>query len=261
MESSLIDTIFLSEKRKNLLLLLLDGPKSSDEIKEALDVSWRAMIPQIKKLKENDLVIQENKIYSLSSVGKLVVENMRPLLDTLKVVELDNNYWVNRDLSTVPEGLSKRIGELGDCILVEPDLDHLFELPAEFTVHIKGSKNVLICASYFHPAYPGLYSELVDNGVELSIVMTESVLERFKQDCMDELKKMLGSKKVHLYVCDEGIKPPTVIITDEALLLSFFNISGKYDHKDIVSSDPGALEWGKELFQYYREISRQLSEV
>jgi len=57
-KSSLLDTIFLPEKRKNLLLFLKEeGPKSSEEIKSVFDFPWKSMIPQIRKLMDWDLVV------------------------------------------------------------------------------------------------------------------------------------------------------------------------------------------------------------
>ena len=62
MGSSLIDLVFRSDKRKNLLLFLDSGSKNIDEIKDALDVTATSILPQIKKLIDNDLVIQEDKM-------------------------------------------------------------------------------------------------------------------------------------------------------------------------------------------------------
>jgi predicted transcriptional regulator len=39
MKTSLIDLAFLSEKRKDVLLLLEEGPKTGDDIKTALNVN------------------------------------------------------------------------------------------------------------------------------------------------------------------------------------------------------------------------------
>ena len=52
MSSSLCDTIWLSEKRKNLLLLLMEGPRDIEQIKTSLNVTAKAMMPQIKILKK-----------------------------------------------------------------------------------------------------------------------------------------------------------------------------------------------------------------
>ena len=70
MKISLIDLAFLSEKRKDVLLLLVEGPKTGDEIKTALNVNSTAIMPQIKKLKEGRLIIQDKKnTYRLSDMG------------------------------------------------------------------------------------------------------------------------------------------------------------------------------------------------
>ncbi len=64
-KSFLLDTIFLFEKRKILLLFLKEeGPKSKEEIKRAFDFPWKLMIPQIRKLMDWDLVVQEDDLYS-----------------------------------------------------------------------------------------------------------------------------------------------------------------------------------------------------
>jgi predicted transcriptional regulator len=65
LQLELLKLIFLSDKRKQLLLFLKNGLKNTDEIKEALQVTSTTILPKIKKLKEKSLVIQEDKtIYS-----------------------------------------------------------------------------------------------------------------------------------------------------------------------------------------------------
>jgi len=61
MESSLIDLVFRSDKRKNLLILLDSGSKSIDEIRDELDVTATSILPQIKKLIDSDLIVQEDR--------------------------------------------------------------------------------------------------------------------------------------------------------------------------------------------------------
>ena len=60
MDSSLIDLVFRSDKRKNLLILLDSGSKNIDEIRDELDVTATSILPQIKKLIDNDLIVQED---------------------------------------------------------------------------------------------------------------------------------------------------------------------------------------------------------
>lgn len=261
MKSTLIETLWLSEKRKKLLLLLIEGPRDIEQIKKALNVTSRAMMPQIKILKDKNLVIEESATYRLSNIGEIIVKNMNPLMDTLMVIEENKEYWKNRDLDSIPSELFKRLGELGHYFLVEPDLNHMFELPIEFTANIKNSKHVMTCASYFHPAYPKLYSELAEKGIEMSLVLTSSIFERMQKDSPEELKNIMGKENTRLFVYDGDINIPTVTVTDWFAYICFFDIEGKYDHKQIMSFDENALQWGNELFQYYRDMSQAVEKV
>ena len=70
MELQLIDTIFFSDKRKNLLLLLKDGPKTIEEIKTGLEVSSSPIMAQIRILFKDGLLVQNGDSYELSVKGK-----------------------------------------------------------------------------------------------------------------------------------------------------------------------------------------------
>ncbi|MDD4247946.1 MAG: ArsR family transcriptional regulator, partial [Methanosarcina sp.] len=59
MNPNLLDLILFSEKRKDFLLLLKEGPKNAQEILDRLQVPRTALLPQIKKLKEQNLVIHD----------------------------------------------------------------------------------------------------------------------------------------------------------------------------------------------------------
>ena len=62
MRSSLITILLSSEKRTDLLLLLKEKPRTIEEINNELDTNSVAILPQLKRLKENGLVVQEDRI-------------------------------------------------------------------------------------------------------------------------------------------------------------------------------------------------------
>jgi len=70
MDKALIDLIFLSQKRKDLLLLLKNGGKPIEDIVKGLNVNPTGMLPQIKKLKDEHLVFQEEKEYRLMPLAR-----------------------------------------------------------------------------------------------------------------------------------------------------------------------------------------------
>lgn len=219
------------------------------------------MMPQIKILKKQELILQTGNIYKLSEIGKLVVGNMLPLLNTLGVIEENKEYWASRDMSSIPHDLFMRLGELGECRVIEPDLNHLFDLPREFTENLSKSRCTLSSLSYYHPLYPSLYSKLARSEAEVELVLTESVFERLKNESPDELGSLLDSENTVVVVCEESFNIPTIAVTDRFMYLCLFDRQGKYDHRKVMSFDASALRWGRELFMYYKKSARKVPDA
>jgi predicted transcriptional regulator len=261
MKISLIDLAFLSEKRKDVLLLLEEGPKTGDEIKTALNVNSTAIMPQIKKLKEGHLIVQdERSTYKLSEMGEIVVEKMEPLLNTVRVFEENYEYWTNHDFSAIPENLLNRIDELGNYFMLEADLNRLFEIPEDFKNNLLKSRHVKIFLSYFNPLHIEIYCELARKQAEICLVLTEPVFNRIKKDYYNDLKFIMESKDTEIYLCNENITLKNVV-TERFCSLVLFDKKGKYDHQRLMSYDESALKWCEELFLHYKNMSTRLENL
>ena len=277
--SSLLDAIFLSEKRKNLLLLLIDeGPKSSDEIKNAFDFPWKSMIPQIKKLVDLGLVIQTDGMYSLSEMGTVIATNVKFLLNTLKIYEENRDFWSEHDLSSIPFHLLTRIGELGQCRVLKSDLSHIFKVQEDIVKCMLCSSRIMVFVSAIHPAYHLLCLEFLEKGIDVTIILTESVFESIRNECLPqsttsfsdssvlkldlpeykkEVQFFLNCENSHFFVSDGEKKPMMLVVTDTIFALSLLDKNNRIDRNYIVSFEPGALKWGEELFAYYKQNSKQ----
>jgi predicted transcriptional regulator len=94
MRSSLIVILLSSEKRTDLLLLLKEKPRTIEEINDELDTNSVAVLPHIKKLKDFELVIHEDKIYDLSPLGKIIVRKIEPLIEVIRQLEESyEDHW------------------------------------------------------------------------------------------------------------------------------------------------------------------------
>jgi len=261
MKISLIDLAFLSEKRKDVLLLLEEGPKTGDEIKTALNVNSTSIMPQIKKLKEGRLIVQDEKsTYRLSDMGEIVVEKMEPLLDTVRVFEENYDYWTNHDFTAIPEYLLNRIDELGNYFMLEADLNRLFEVPEDFKNNLLESKHINMFLSYFNPLYIEIYSELARKEAEICLILTKPVFERMKKDYYKDLRSLLESKNTEIYICDKDVTLKDVV-TERFCSLVLFDKKGKFDHQRLMSFDESALKWCEELFLYYKKMSKRLERL
>ncbi|MGV8077963.1 MAG: helix-turn-helix transcriptional regulator [Methanosarcina sp.] len=258
MDKALIDLLFMSQKRKELLLLLRSGGKTIEEIVNMLNVKSTGMLPQIKKLKEEHLVIQEDKEYRLTPLAEILVEKMEPLLDTLEVIEKNSHYWQERDLSDLPPFFLERLNELKFCSLAKPDPDNIFEPPAVFLENMKKSKNILAFSSIFHPIFSETFLDNEDNDSEISLIVTTKVYERLKNDFEKELKLYLSREKKKLFVCVEEIKIAMLIKTEFFMTADFLTSKGAFDQETIIGFEPASMKWAEDLIQYYRNRAQEI---
>lgn len=262
MNSPLLELIFLSEKRKDLLLFLKDGPKTISEIKENLDVGLVAILPQLKKLRENSLISKTGDIYSLAPLGIAIVGRMKPMIDVLNVFGSKYEYWANHAVESIPNPLQERLGELANCTFSEPpDRTRLFEPHKEFVENLMKSKKISGIASVFHPLYPSLFLSFAKNEVDVSLLVTRPIYERLRKEYRAEMNEFLKFENANFYVYDKKIEF-AYAVTDIFLSLTLPFSDGTYDHKeDVLCFDPQAIKWGEDLFTYYRKISDKLNEI
>ncbi len=260
MAQSLIDLALLSERRKDLLLLLKEGPKNIDEIKELLGVNAASIQPHIKRMKNGNLIIEKNRSYRLSDIGEIIVENMQHLLDTVGVLEEHIDYWVSHDMSPIPDFLLDRIEELGRYEIMEPDSEHMFETPDLFLESITSSNKICTFVSFFHPESPKLYAGLVEKGAKMTLCMTEIVAERLFRDFPQEAGQLSGLENSKLLICHKPVNLPSIVVTDRFMILKLMENDGKLRDQMVLCFEERALRWGKELFTHYMKMSKPLDE-
>ncbi len=64
-----------------------------------------------------------------------------------------------------------------------------------------------------------------------------------------------------LFVCDDKIELASSIVTDRFLSLSMISKDGRYYNHEMVSFEKRSLELGKELFNYYRDVFEQITQI
>lgn len=248
----------MSQKRKDLLLLLKDGGRTIEEIVDILNVTPTGMLPQIKKLKEEFLVIQDDKEYRLTHLAEILAEKMKPLLETLEVIEENKNFWQERDLSDLSPAFLERLNELKPYSLVKPDPDKIFETSSVFLKNIEKSKAILSLSSIFHPTLIDIFLKVEDNNIEITLIITKRIYERLKNDFEEELKLYLARKNRQLFVCADETKIAMLTKTEHFMMADFLTWKGDYDQESIVAFEPTPLKWAEELILHYKDQAHEI---
>ncbi len=260
MKQQLVNLLFFSDKRKNLLLLLAEGPRNIDEILDLLQIPRISLLPHLKKLIEEGLIVQNGAVYRLSIIGDILITKARPLLDAASTFEENDYFWSHRKLDSIPFHLLRRIGELKGTQLVEPGLTHGFDLFPETINHFTGSSKVLLLFSYFHPHIPSFSLQLAKKDVKMQLIFSRDSFDRFSGDFRDTGEEILAKKNASIFVhAGTSLEIPSLIaISETAVLLGFFNQKGRFEGQYLLSFEPHALAWGRELFKYYLDRSEKV---
>lgn len=251
MQHKLIDVVFRSQKRIDLILLLGEEPRTMEEIKTLLEVSPTTILPQIKRLTDSDIVIQKNSSYELTDMGEQVFKKVQSLVNVLTLLERDN-YWIEHDLSGIPQYLLDRIGDLKDCKLVEADPSQIFEPRTELLNFFSSSRFLMVFSSFYRPEFLPLYTKLGRLESEVTLIFTESVLEKFLYNYERKIRKLSTMKNAELFVCNDGVKLAELMVSDRGMMISLFDSNGRFYHNYMSCSEPEAVNWAKELFEFYK---------
>ena len=261
MKKPLLDVIFASDKRKEVLLLLQDGTKEMEFLLKSLDTTRQALLPQIKVLEEHYLVTHYKDAYELTTIGKLIVNEIIPLINTVDVYDGDIDYWGNHNLDFIPSHLLSRIGELGRCKIRNPPIQEIYKLPQGFEEESKKSKAVFGLTTVFHPNFPSVYKGLTDNGVVVSTIISKELFENLRKNQYTNFKKLVESDKVNLFVYSKPVKTVFFVMNDFSTIYNILTKDGEVNHYIVRCHNQKAIDWSKELFEHYLKDSTPITEI
>jgi predicted transcriptional regulator len=91
-KETLLDVLFESEMRLNLLLLLKEEPKKLGALLTALDREEKKLISHIIILQDYYLIDDHSETYELTTIGKIIVDRLTPFLDRLDELKACLNH-------------------------------------------------------------------------------------------------------------------------------------------------------------------------
>ena len=262
MKKPLLEVIFASEKRKNVLLLLMDGAQEMEYLLKTLNTTRQALLPQLKTLEYHYLIFHYDDSYELTTIGKLLVDKMEPLLGTLGIFDKDIEYWGTRDLDFIPPQLQARLRELEPCTLVTAvPTAELCEPYKHAVENAKRSTFQVSVTTFLFPNFTSMLEDFKDHGVSMWLVVSEELLTKIKEGQNERLKILLRSEHNKLYLYRERMGFVSFGHNDFSFMMRIFNKTGTYDHKYVSSDSPSALIWAKELFDHYLRESIPVTEI
>ncbi|MDP2216411.1 MAG: winged helix-turn-helix domain-containing protein [Methanolobus sp.] len=261
MERISLQTIIASEENRSLLLFLDGGPKRFEELIESLGKTEKQVFTNIELLRRWYLVTPENDVYRLTTLGELISEKLKPLLRIEEFMRAAEGYWLKINLDFIPPPLLKKLPHLNLCTVVRPNFHSIFDYNKDVHKKSLSSQSFFMVAAALHPNFADMYSDLIENGINILLIFDSSLFEKAKRDNHEWLQKIIKNERVSLYVCPEEMQLLSFKVTDSCLAMRLLSKDGTYDHKQLVCYTADAVDWGKELFEYYRQQSVLITDI
>ena len=268
MRKALVDVLFASDQRKEVLLLLQEEPKETENLLMSLKTTRNELLPQIKLLEKHHLISHYEDTYESTAIGKLLVDEMVPLLQKIEVLDSDIDYWGTHKLDFIPPHLFKRLLELKECQIINPYTQSIYARPSEiygtddkFQETSKNCDNFYAVSAFFHPNFINMFTEMLHGNVRINVIVTPNVFDIIRNQYQAEYMEIIKSKLFNLFVYPKEIDFVSFAYNEYYLLMRLLTSEGNYDYKYMLSSSQSALDWGKELFEYYSKDSVPLARI
>lgn len=261
MKKPLLDVIFASDKRKNVLRLLQDGPQEMEYILGQLDTTRQALLPQMRILEDHYLVTDSKDIYELTTIGKLVASKMIPLLNVIESFDVDIDFWGTLNLDFIPSHLLKKFFKLEHIVIEDPKLHNIYEINQQFFERTEMSKSLISITSFLRSDFAQNFPKWIANGMQMSYVISLKLLEKLQMESNEELRNFIENGDVKLYLYPHEFNLAAFGQNDYCIIFRVLDIKGEVDNRRLLLYGQDALAWGKDFFEHYLRDSTPIIEL
>jgi len=255
----MLSLLTFSEKRRDLLLYLLEQPSLLSDIRKKFDVSSPEIAPRIREMESANLIYKDHstKKYTLTTTGKIIARSFKPFYDVITLIEKNEDFWNDHDLAGIPDYLLDRLADLKECDFYVDRFENIYDSYKTFTENIQRSSMIKGVSPIFFPSYPDFFAQLAEKSVPTSLILTKDVYDIVKSEHEEKMRAYYDAKCTELYLIDSA--KVAFVVTDIFFSMSLFFKSGNYDPRtDLICFDKKGIQWGNDLFEHYLSQAKKI---
>jgi predicted transcriptional regulator len=256
----IIHSIYSSRLKIQILLALLNDKASLSQLREVTGSTSQALIPKIRALEKQGLIESVTYAYCLTPIGRVVAINVYEYVRLMGGINQHHTFFADHDLADLPLPFLSRIGDLYNS---EPKQDTTTDMFYVYSHYLEILKDALYIHGISSVASPGLaqfIAEKVVTGIPVELVVNNEVIGLLtKEPYASNMKRLVEFPNFSVWVTTEKLRVG-LTVTDKYLSLGLFKKdTNLYDSSsDLFSNDRRAVEWGEDLFSFYKERSTKL---
>lgn len=247
-EFSGIKYILTSSMRSKLLLVIYDGPKNLDELRNELKKPSATILHGLKELETINLIRKVQKYYELTSNGFLLTTNLVKLIENWYAINKNKTFWNGHDLDGIPDESLKDIYLLKNADYVASttsDLSNAFNTYIQLIS--KATKLKIILPIYSENHLKHLIKLI--NGEKLKkleMVVSEEILNSIEENELLK-KELINNEKVEIECVKRELKF-FLTYSEEFMSLTLFFKDGHYDDSQLlIAKGENAIKWAAAL--------------
>ena len=222
-------------------------------------MSASTVIHAARDLEKEHLLVEKDDGYHLTSMGCVIANKLTDTINIMGVFNRHRDFWLNHDVMSIPPPFLDRIGEIQDYDIITSSVKDIFKTFGIFMEFATKAQEFWGVSPVFVDAFVSLITKLLKRGANVRLVVTEEVLAELKNTDRAGLKQTLSDPHLGMWIIDQPVKI-AFAVTESMLSLGLFGMDGVYDvSHDLVSKNKGAINWGRELFEYHKSMSRPVA--
>ncbi|MGB9176984.1 MAG: transcriptional regulator FilR1 domain-containing protein [Methanoregula sp.] len=250
----LIQTIYSSRLKIQILLSVARNPKTLSELREITGSTSQAIIPKIRRLEGLSLIEQVNHRYAITPVGRILVTKIEEFVMTIGEIMKHREFWATHDIEGIPRPFLDQIGDLISSDVKFDTTDDMFHVYSHFIAILQQAGYIHGISSVMSPQIADVLAERIIASIPVELIVSRNVGEALTQEpFLSKIQQLKPYQNFRVWMIDEPLHLG-ITVTDKYLSLGLNNrVNAVYDSSaDMYSSDPQARDWAERLFQYYK---------
>lgn len=250
----LIQSIYSSRLKIQILLAISKEPKPLSELREVTGSTSQAIIPKIRSLERLSLIEASDHNYAITPFGKIIVTKIGDFIVTIGELMQHREFWASHNINGIPQPFLHTIGALFNSEVEFDTTDNMFHVYSHFITILQQAEYIHAISSVMSPTIADTLSERIMNGIPTELIVSRNIADGLLQEpFLSKIRTLKPYRHFKIWVVDEPLNLG-LTVTDKHLSLGLNKkISNAYDSAaDMFSTDPAAREWAEQLFQYYR---------
>jgi predicted transcriptional regulator len=205
----------------------------------------------IRVLRKVEFIKEDVDSYHITTAGLVYLKVFKMFSECVETISKILRHFPDHKV-VFPDEFLLRLHEIKDFEVVTSSRLDILKPIKTYVEYIKESKEIYGVSPILFSDYSEIFKDLLGKNT-VALVLTEDVAEQIVDKTLERYKP-----KLEIYVID--FNPYIAFtVTDRFLSIGFFYESGNYDFtRELISTSPSALKFGKDLFEYYRAKAKRI---